>query len=636
MGSNIYSASLSGMNAAQYGLATTQHNIANASTPGYTRQQMVVTARSSQATGAGFVGQGVDVGSVVRTYDEFLTTQVRQEQSQASYLSTYLSSMTQMDNLVADPATGVSPAMQDFFNAMNGVANSPESVPARQTVLSAAQAAVNRFQAMDQRLSDISNGLTGQIAGSVQMVNTYANQIAALNGNIKSALSMSQGQQPNDLMDQRDYLVNQLNKEIKVSVQQQSDGSMSVFVGNGQALVIDEKAMALQVVQSPVDPSKVNIAYLNNGKITSLQQSSLQGGSLGAYLTFRDQSLEPARNALGRVALGFAASINQQNQSGQDLNGVLGGGLLNSAAPRVDTGVNNTGTASVTATIADVAALTTSDYQLRFDGTNYTMTRLSDNVVSYLGATLVPAPTVDGVTVNLAFGAMAAGDGFLIRPTANAARDIALLTTDPTKLAAAAPMRTSAALANIGSAKISAGSVNAPPLDAALQSPLSITFTSPTTYAVTGAVPAVVGDQAYVSGQDISYNGWTMQITGTPVAGDVFNVASNTGASGDNRNALLMAALQNRNLMINGTSSLQSTYSQLVGQIGSKSSELAVTSAAQDTMLNQTISAQQSVSGVNLDEEAANLMRYQKAYQAAAKAMEIANSMFDSLLSLGR
>jgi flagellar hook-associated protein 1 FlgK len=624
------------MNAAQYGLATTQHNIANASTPGYTRQQMVVTARASQATGAGFVGQGVDVGSVVRTYDEFLTTQVRQEQSQASYLSTYLSSMTQMDNLVADPATGVSPAMQDFFNAMNGVANSPESVPARQTVLSAAQAAVNRFQAMDQRLSDISNGLTGQIAGSVQMVNTYANQIAALNGNIKSALSMSQGQQPNDLMDQRDYLVNQLNKEIKVSVQQQSDGSMSVFVGNGQALVIDEKAMALQVVQSPVDPSKVNIAYLNNGKMTSLQQSSLQGGSLGAYLTFRDQSLEPARNALGRVALGFAASINQQNQSGQDMNGVLGGGLLNSAAPRVDTGVNNTGTASVTATIADVSALTTSDYQLRFDGANYTMTRLSDNVVSYLGATLVPAPTVDGVTVNLAFGTMAAGDSFLIRPTANAARDIALLTTDPTKLAAAAPMRTSAALSNIGSAKISAGSVNAPPLDAALQSPLSITFTSPTTYAVTGAVPAVVGNQAYVSGQDISYNGWTMKITGTPVAGDVFNVASNTGASGDNRNALLMAALQNRNLMINGTSSLQSAYSQLVGQIGSKSSELSVTSMAQDTMLNQTISAQQSVSGVNLDEEAANLMRYQKAYQAAAKAMEIANSMFDSLLSLGR
>ncbi|MDO9052457.1 MAG: flagellar hook-associated protein FlgK [Gallionella sp.] len=636
MGSNIYSASLSGMNAAQYGLATTQHNIANASTPGYTRQQMVVTARSSQATGAGFVGQGVDVGSVVRIYDEFLTTQVRQEQSQASYLSTYLSSMQQIDNLVADPATGVSPAMQDFFNAMNGVANTPESIPARQTVLSSAQAAVNRFQSMDQRLNDISNGLTGQIAGSVQMVNTYATQIAALNGNIKSALSMSQGQQPNDLMDQRDYLVNQLNKEIKVSVQQQSDGSMSVFVGNGQALVIDEKAMALQVVQSPVDPSKVNIAYLNNGKTTSLQQSSLQGGSLGAYLTFRDQSLEPARNALGRVALGFAASINQQNQSGLDMNGVLGASLLNSAAPRVDNGVNNTGTASVTAAITNVSALTTSDYQLRFDGANYTMTRLSDNVVTNLGATLVPAPTVDGFTVNLAFGAMAAGDGFLIRPTANAARDIALLTTDPLKLAAAAPMRTSAALANIGSAKISAGSVNAPPLDAALQSPLSITFTSPTTYAVTGAVPAVVGDQAYVSGQNITYNGWTAQITGTPVAGDTFSVAPNTGASGDNRNALLMAALQNRNLMINGTSSLQSAYSQLVGLIGSKSSELSVTSMAQDTMLNQTISAQQSVSGVNLDEEAANLMRYQKAYQAAAKAMEIANTMFDSVLSLVR
>lgn len=637
MGSNIFSASLSGMNAAQYALTTTEHNIANANTPGYTRQQVLVNSRQAQATGAGFLGQGVDVVGVRRIYDQFLTTQVRQEQSQASYLTTYLTAMKQMDNMVADPNAGASPAMQSFFDAVNGMANTPDSVPARQTVLSNAQAAVNRFQSLDQRLTDIANGLTGQISGSVQTVNTYATQIATLNGNIKRAIASGQGQQPNDLLDQRDQLVNLLNKEVKVSVQQQTDGSMNVFIGTGQALVIDEQARNLQVVQSASDPSRVDIAYASNGKTITMQQSSLQGGNLGAYLAFRDQSLEPARNALGRVALGLAASINSQNQLGVDMNGAPGGNILNAAPPRVDKGALNTGTASITAAISNVAALTTSDYQLKFDGANYTMTRLSDNTVTNLGATLAPPPVVDGVTIGLATGAMNAGDTFLIRPTANAARDIALLTNDPNKLAAAAPMRTGAALTNVGKAQISAGTVNAPaPLNPNIQAPVSITFTSPTTFTVTGAVPAVAGPVAYTSGQNITYNGWTMQISGTAVAGDVFNVGPNTNAAGDNRNALLMAGLQSKNLLANGTTSFQGAYSQLVGSVGAKTSELTVTSQAQDAMVTQTVGMQQGVSGVNLDEEAANLLRYQKAYQAAAKAMQIANTMFDSLLTLGR
>lgn len=637
MGSNIFSASLSGMNAAQYGLTTAQHNIANANTPGYTRQQISVSARPGQATGSGFVGQGVDVTGVRRIYDQFLTNQVRQDQSQASYLNTYLTSITQVDNLLSNFTSGVSTTLQGFFDATNGMASNPSSVPARQTVLSSAQSVVNGFQAIDQSLTNIANGLTGQISSSVQVVNTYASQIAALNVNIKSAIAVGQGQQPNDLLDQRDQLVNLLNKEIKVSVQQQADGSMSVFIGSGQALVVDNQAMALQVVQSPIDSSKVDVAYLTNGKTITMPQSSLQGGNIGAYLTFRDQSLEPARNALGRVALGFAANINQQNQMGQDLNGALGGNILNAAAPRVDKGANNTGTSVVTAVISNASALTTSDYQLKFDGTNYSLMRLTDNAVTSLGTTLVPPPSVDGFTVNLTSGAMAAGDSFLIRPTANAARDIFMMTTDPTKLAAAAPMLASAALTNSGTGVISKGSVNTPlPLNANLQSPLSITFTTPTTYTVTGAVPAVVGAVAYTPGQNISYNGWTAQITGTPGVGDVFNVASNTNATGDSRNALLMAGLQTQNLLANGTTSIHGAYSQLVGSIGAKTQELTVTSTAQNAMVTQTVAAQQSVSGVNLDEEAANLLQYQRIYQAAAKAMQIANTMFDSLLTLGR
>lgn len=706
---DLFTSALSGMNAAQLGVATAEHNIANVTTPGYTRQQILLSSRPGQQTGSGFVGQGADVIGITRVYDQFLNTQVLQEQNQASYLTTYYSAMKQIDNLIADPAAGASPAVQSFFDALNSVANNPESMPARQTMLANAQFAVNRFQAIDQRLTDIANGLTGQISNSVNLVNSYAQQIATLNGSIKRATASSnQGQQPNDLVDQRDQLISQLNKEIRTTTLQMPDGTTSIFIGTGQALVVDEQIMPLQVIQSVSDPSKVDIAYLNNGRTITLQQSSLQGGNIGAYLSFRDQSLEPARNALGRVALGFAVSLNEQNQLGQDLNGALGGALFSVAAPRVEKNAYNDPASGLpTVTIADVAGLTTSDYQLRFNGgTSYTLLRLSDNTVT----TLASLPqTVDGMTIT-APATVAVGDSFLIRPTADGARDIVLTTNDPAKIAAAAPIRGTAASANTGTASISNGTVNAPPPpDANLQISMTLAFNDPPTsyslslnnVSIAADVPSgtpltvgptsvvtvastagltvgdpvvgggfppgttvgsitdgttfvaqmpvggatnppapvagqtlLVGSYPYTSGNDISFNGWTVQISGNPAAGDAFTVASNTNAVGDNRNALLMAAMQTQNLLANGTANLQGAYSQLVGDIGAKTSELSVTSQAQTNMVVQTVAAQQAVSGVNLDEEAANLIRYQKAYQAAAKAMQIAQTMFDAILSI--
>jgi flagellar hook-associated protein 1 FlgK len=403
----------------------------------------------------------------------------------------------------------------------------------------------------------------------------------------------------------------------------------------------------LQAVSSPSDPQKLDIAYLKNGQTLPMQQSSIQGGNLGAYLAFRDQSLEPARNALGRVALGLANSINQQNKLGQNLNGALGLDLFTVAIPRVIPNANNVVTSGApNVTITDISKLTTSDYQLTFNGAaGYTLLRLSDNTATNFTAAALVAPgsTVDGITIT-APAPITAGDTFLIRPTANGARDIALATNDPAKIAAAAPIRGTTASANTGTAKISSGTVNAPPPpNVNLQAPVTITFTGAATFTVAGAVPAV-GAQAYVSGQSISYNGWTVQITGTPAIGDVFNVVSNTNAVGDNRNILLMSSMQTSNLLGGdsttaagvGTTNFQGAYGQLVGDVGAKTSELSVTSLAQTNMATQTVAAQQAVSGVNLDEEAANLMRYQKEYQAAAKAMQIASTLFDSILAIGR
>lgn len=710
--SNLFTSALSAMNAAQTGMATTQHNIANASTPGFTRQTVVTSPNAGQMTGGGFVGAGVDVSGVRRIYDQYLTNQVRLEQTQSNYLSTYHASMTQIDNLIADPTAGASPAMQDFFNALNGVANNPESVPARQTLLGTSQFVVNRFQAIDQRLTDIADGLNGQITRSVSTVNNYAQQIATLNGNIKRAIANGQGQLPNDLLDQRDQVINQLNQEIKVSVQLQPDGAANVYVGNGQTLVIDEKAMDLDTIRSQTDPSKLDIVYRDGANTTLLQQTGLQGGNLGAYLAFRDQSLEPARNALGRVAMGLATKMNEQNQMGLDLSGAAGGNIFNVGAPRVETGIKNTGTAVASATISDVTQLTTSDYQLRYDGANYSMVRLSDSTSTSVDMAALLSPTgvtLDGFTFSLSAGAIK-GDTFLIRPTADGARDIRVAMSNPANIAAAAPVRSNADLANTGSGIISAPVVTSGlPLNVNLQSPVTLTFnTPPTTYStsvnasiavdvpdpidplVTGPTsvvtvastsnmavgspvtgggfpagttigsitngttfvaqmpvggatnpPAPVAGQAlqvnysYISGNDISFNGWTAQISGTPAAGDVFTVGANTNATGDNRNALLLAGMQNQNLMAGGTTTFQGIYGQLVGEIGSKTHELAVTSQAQISMTAQSVAQQQAAAGVNLDEEAANLMLYQRAYQAAAKAMQVANTMFDALLAIG-
>lgn len=644
---DLFTSALSGMSAAQLGVATTQHNIANASTPGFTRQQIQVSSRAGQQTGVGFIGQGVDVTGVIRVYDQFLNTQVLQEQNQASYLTAYHSAIAQIDNLIADPVAGASPAMQSFFDALNGVATAPESVPARQTLLGSAQFAVNRFQAIDQRLTDIANELTGQITSSVNTVNSYAQQIAVLNGSIKRAIAsgQGQGQEPNDLIDQRDQAISQLNQEIKTTVLRQADGTASVFVGNGQALVIDEQAMRLQVVQSASDPSKVDVAYLNNGRAIAMQQSSLQGGKMGAHLAFRDQTLEPARNALGRVAIGLAKSINQQNQLGQDLNDTLGGNLFNEAVPRIDKNANNIGAGVPSVTIADVSKLTTSDYQLRFNGgTSYTLLRLSDNTITNYAS--MPQ-TVDGMTITAP--ALTAGDSFLIRPTANAARDIALVTNDPAKIAAAAPMRTAVGV-KTGTGTISSGTVNSPPpTNANLKNNVTIAFIDATHYTVTDnstlPAPTVLAPSTLYDpnvGATLSFNGWTVQITGAPAINDTFTVSPNTNATGDSRNALLMAGMQTQNLLGGnaasaagqGTTSFQGAYGQLVGEVGAKTNEIAVTSLAQDSMVAQTVAAQQAVSGVNLDEEAANLIRYQNAYQAAAKAMQIAQTMFDAILAI--
>jgi flagellar hook-associated protein 1 FlgK len=641
---SIYNIGVSALKVAQAGMSVTTHNIANANTPGYSRQAVIQGTQLSQNLGAGYFGSGADVLGITRQYSDFLGAQVNAAQMRSSNLSTQYDLSVQVSNLLGDANGGLNTALQDFFASANTVANSPESLAARQTMIGSAQSLNNRMQTLNSRMVEIRDSLNGQISNSANLINSYAKQIAALNDNIVKAQAQGgPSQLPNDLLDQRDYLVSQLSQEIGVTSVKQLDGSMDVFIGNGQSLVIGTQVSSVQVTTSATDPSTLELAYVSSrGGISRIPQSALQGGNLSGYLTFRDTILDPARNALGRIAIGIADTFNTQHQQGQDMNGGLGGEFFKIATPQVAAATTNVGNSTVASTIADPGALTTDDYLLQFDGTAYTLFNRTTNtaIQSFTPAALATAQTVagTGITLQLTPGAVAdvAGDSYVIRPTVAGARDFGLLVTDPAKIAAANPVRSNAPVANLGSGAIAQPSVTTYPLDANLQQPVTITFTSATTFDVTGTgtgLPAT--GVAYTSGGTISYNGWTTQITGTPVTGDTFSVTTNTNATTDGSNMLKLAQLQTANTLVNGTTSYQGAYSQLVSQVGTQTRELEVTSKAQATMLAQVTKSQQSVSGVNLDEEAANLLKYQQAYQAAAKAMSIAQSMFDSLLQLG-
>ena len=643
----IYGIGVQALNAAQLSLLTAQHNIANVNNPGFRRQQVVQSTNFALPSSAGYVGQGAQVETIRRLYNNFLNEQVLGASSQSEFYNAYYGAIKQIDSILADPNAGLSPAIQDFFRGVNAVANDPASVPGRQALLSGAEALVSRFQSISSRLETIRNGVDTQLESIVANINSYGAQIADMNQKIVTAQSLV-GQPPNDLLDQRDQLIAKLNEQVRVSTVKQDDGSYNIFIGSGQSLVVGVSTFTLAVQDDPADLEQKNIVYSQGGNFIKIPQASLEnGGVLGGLLSFRRNTLEGAQNALGRVSIALAQTVNNQNQLGQDLNGALGGNLfsLASTSPTIYPNSGNSGTALFTATLSSGAAgaLTTSNYNLVYSSasSNYTLTRVADGTQTVISS--LPS-TVDGVTIALSSGTPATGDKWLLLPTRFGARDISVATSDPNKIAAAAPIRTARNTTNTGNASINLGSVNTasqPPLNANLQNSVTITFTSASTFNVNDTTlgSSLATGVAYTAGGAITYNGWTVAISGVPATSDTFTIATNTGGIGDNRNALALAALQTSNKLANNTSgtpttTYQGAYAQLASIVGNKTRENQVNSASQQTLLNDTRKTEQQLSGVNLDEEAANLLRFQQAYQAAAKMVQVGATLFDTILAI--
>jgi flagellar hook-associated protein 1 len=549
--SGILGTALSGLMAFQRSLDTTSHNIANVNTEGYSRQRVDLSANAPHFIGGNFIGQGVNVASVSRNYDNFLNTQLTSSTSAFGESNTLSTMAARVDNIVSSESTGLSPALKSFFNAANGVANDPSSIPARQVLTSEAASLSQQFNRLSSKFDELRNQTNSQMQGTVDDINLYAESLATLNSKIATSANRSGNQLPNDLLDQRDVLINKISEKVSISTIPQEDGSINVFIGKGQALVLGANTSKLSLADSSTDSGHKEVV-LGGQQISK----DITGGELSGAIKFRDQILDPAQQQIGLVAAGVAIQANAINSTGFDLNGDAGTDMFSLGTPVLDVPVTpklgTVGSISASYNPATIGQLTPSDYELSYDGSAFSLKRLSDNSVStFVGA---PPSTINGPGFSITTDAsVATNDSFVIRPTFDAAKKMTALISDPTKIAAAG---------------------------------------------TTGG-------------------------SGLP-------------NPGDNKVALNLAGLEKTTALSGGKTSLSSAYSQLVSQVGTQTHAAKVSSSAQEVLLNQATQDRENLVGVNLDEEAANLVKYQQSYQAAAQVVSVASSLFDSLMSAVR
>ncbi len=656
MSGSLLAIGKTGLYAAQAALATTGHNIANANVAGFSRQTVVQATSAALDTGVGFLGTGTEIAQIKRYSDNFLNTQVRSAQASTSGLESYYSQIKQIDNLLADTTSGLSPAMQGFFKGVQDMAANRASVPSRQAMLSSAETLATRLQDLDSRLGEIRSGVNGEIEASVTAINTYGAQIAKLNEQISNFAS-SATRPPNDLLDQRDQVVLELNKFVKATVTPGDNSSLTISIGNGQPLVVGNDSFQLAAMVSPTDLTRLEVGYQVGTKVAVLPDGALSGGKLGGVLEFRTETLDKAQSALGKIAIGMAFEFNAQHQLGLDQNGNPGQPFFNVAPAFVGASINNAkGTpadpaAELAAKVTDPSKLKDSDYEVTFNGTSYKVVRQSDNAEV---GTVTPAADgtatfeVDGVEFNFKNNARNK-DTFLVRPTIDGAANFNVLANDVSQIAAAAPILTSMPLTNTGTAKISEGKVSKDFLTAPAALPVTLAFDE-TSGNLTGFPAGMVtvvnskGESSQVNANNVkfdngstySFGGVSVTMTGKPGDGDKFTIATNSSGVGDTRNIAALGELQTKNIFNNGTATLTSSYAQMVSQVGNKTREVQVNAQAGNALLAQATGAQADVSGVNLDEEATNLIKYQQAYQASSKVMQIAGTIFDTLLSISR
>ncbi|MGK9047830.1 flagellar hook-associated protein FlgK [Stutzerimonas chloritidismutans] len=677
---DLLSIGLSGLSASKTQLSITGHNITNVNTPGYSRQDASQATRSPQFSGAGYIGSGTSLVDVRRSYSEFLTSQLRSSTSLNSDVKAYKSQIDQLDSLLAGTTTGITPSLQKFFSALQTAAEDPANIPARQLVLAEAEGLARRFNTVYDRLSEQNSFTNKQMSAVTDQVNRLAGSIGSLNEAI--AIAAANGKQPNDLLDARDEAVRQLSGYIGVTVVPQDDSSFNVFIGSGQPLVVGSTVAKLEVVPGQGDPNRHEVQFISGGSRQGIT-SQITGGELGGLIRYREEVLDSTMNSLGRLSLAVSDQVNTQLGQGLDLKGQVGSALFGNynepalAKLRVNAFAGNSNAQPVL-NITDPSVLTTSDYLMEYDASGPKVRRLSDNQL--MTVTESPAGTLsiadkDGVDqgfqVVLGSPAPVADDKFSLQPTRRGAADITAVLDQADQLAFAAPVRAEAGLQNSGTGKITQPdlvsvldasnpelAVDAKQAMEALQTYLGngrlLEFGAAGNFSLPAGVTSVpdLAAGGFKSGQTNSVKlafetgGYkyelSVQLSGTPNAGDDFTLDFNQSGVSDNRNALKLVDLQSKQTVgvsldadgnvISGVS-FTDGYGELVERVGTLTAQARMDSEATGSILKQATDNRDSLSAVNLDEEAANLIKFEQYYNASAQIIQVARSLFDTLIS---
>ena len=646
-------------------LGTVGHNIANVNTPGYSRQNVQFGTNHADVIGGEFFGTGTSVGGIRRIANEFITEQTRRDTQNNSSFSAYYEYAVRVDTLLGDDATAITPTLLNFFDAVSDVANDPASVPARQVLLSEGEALANRFNSVYAQVALQNDTLNADLESTTAQITAIASQIGSLNNSILTSGSIGGvGGTPNDLLDARDEKLRELSELVGISVISNDDGTVNVTLGAGDALVVGVQSFQLSASSTMSGVTRHEISLTSGSRTVSIGQG-LAGGRIGGLLEVREQLIDPVFNEVGRMGLAISDAFNTQHQLGVDLNGNLGREFFNdinasaSELSRVSVSSTNIGNTSLSVTIDDTSALSTNNYELRYSGAtgNYTLRETTNNtVVSTVAAPAVIPATIafagEGFSINFLNGAPADGDLYLITPTRFGASTIDAEISSTSEIAVGLPVKATAPFSNIGTTKVDVVQVtdvstaDFTSVPKQLSPPYEIRFVTTSTYDVydvsNPAAPALVTGAPVAFNPDEPNNilanagltpGYEVVVNGAPAAGDIVTIAYNGSGIGDNRNALLLADLQAAKTMTNGTTNFQGSYAQIVGGVGTRTRDSLIGQEASESVLRQTVAQREAVSGVNLDEEAADLMKFQQAYEASARIIQVSTELFDTLLN---
>ncbi|NCT70328.1 MAG: flagellar hook-associated protein FlgK [Xanthomonadaceae bacterium] len=625
--SNLLATGSSALIAFQRALSTVGHNVANINTPGYSRQRVEFESRDGTYFGYGYQGNGVQIVDVRRMADSLATSRLLDSGGELARLQQLSTLSTRMDQLFSEKATGISAPWSSFFDSVNALSSNAAGSADRESVLAQANALVTRFHQIDKHLDGLDIEVNAGLTAATGEVNRLAKEIAQLNGRIGGSTSPS-----GDLLDRRDQLISELVGYTGGNAVVQDGGLVNVFSAGGQPLVVGATASTLVTVPDPYRPERLQVALETNGQRTTLDKRAL-GGQIGGLIEFRTTVLDPAAAELGRVATSLAQTFNAGHRAGMDQYGQLGADFFSLPAPRISSNAGNSGNAVLQTSVGSVGALNAQNVLLRFDGAAWVATNPDTGAsIPMTGTGTATDPlVVNGIELRLAPGTTpGTNDRFLLQPTAGAAGNLGVAITDPARIAAATPVKTTTDLANTGSGKLSGLTVT-DAANANLLAPVDIDFLDATQYTINGTGPF-----PYTPGQTVAYNGWSVVLDGAPAAGDSFRVGPTGANSSDNGNAKLLSNLDDARVLNGGTLTLNGAISGLTTQVGSAARQADYSAQAQQVIHDQAQASRDAISGVNLDEEAADLMRLQQAYQAASQIIATADTLFQSLLAATR